>query len=348
MVLLLIALIVCFIELMLLHMNYRHLKFRTDVQILSINVLIGLNAIAFMMWFNQYILIIAISILLMMGVSFSYHRRQRIKKAFILGVKILLGSILFLITSVVFFSLMKPMVLIISMGLFGLVLFIAMTLLANRVIHRYFRLVPYEHRMLSFSWTSALKDNVYVAQPRSGRLPMNALFLGIAKQEMMLLSNTLVGRLDYNQIKAIMAHELGHQKKHHLFQRLMVFVLSLMTITTLGILLINQTFDVHRYLLFSLSFIITLSLFKTAMIRLMHHQEYQADAYAGDQGLAAHMAQALVQIERFHRQPAADKFASRFIQSHPHPYYRIQKLKTRFQLTDDLGVVLVLTVVQHA
>ncbi len=347
-VLLLVATIVVLLELTLLYMNYRHLKYRTDIKVLAINMLIGLNALALMMWFEHYIIITVTSILIMVIVSGIYTKRNRIKKALKLGLKIVLGSVLFAITLVVFFAIMEPIVLVISIILFGAIVYFITTLLANRIIHRYFKLIFYEHRIRTFTWKSPLKENVYIAQSRSGRLPMNALFLGIAKEEMMLLSNTLVGRLDYHQVQAIIAHELGHQQKRHLRQRLLLFILFLISFIVLGVFFINQTFDVQRYLQFMLSFIIVVWVFKTAMVRLMHYQEYQADAYAGDQGLAASMAQALVQIERFHRQPAADKFASHFIQSHPHPYYRIEKLKSRYQLADDLGRVLVLTVIKQA
>ncbi|MCK5197304.1 MAG: M48 family metallopeptidase, partial [Spirochaetales bacterium] len=63
---------------------------------------------------------------------------------------------------------------------------------------------------------------------RSGH--SNAYFTGVGKAKRIVLYDTLVSILDNDQISAVLAHEIGHYKKHHLLKGL---ILSFF-VTTLG------------------------------------------------------------------------------------------------------------------
>ena len=68
---------------------------------------------------------------------------------------------------------------------------------------------------------------------RSGH--SNAYFTGVGKAKRIVLYDTLVSILSNTQIAAVLAHEIGHYKKHHLIKGL---ILSFF-VTTLGFYVVN-------------------------------------------------------------------------------------------------------------
>lgn len=55
---------------------------------------------------------------------------------------------------------------------------------------------------------------------RSGHA--NAFFSGLGRVKRIVLFDTLIGRLDENQVAGVLAHEIGHQKLGHILKRLAV------------------------------------------------------------------------------------------------------------------------------
>ena len=124
---------------------------------------------------------------------------------------------------------------------------------------------------------------------RSGH--SNAYFTGVGKAKRIVLYDTLVSILDNDQISAVLAHEIGHYKKHHLLKGL---ILSFF-VTTLGFyavsILLNylplfEAFGFSRVsyhgILIILSFAAgPFTFFLTPLFTMWSRKhEYEADAYA--------------------------------------------------------------------
>lgn len=60
------------------------------------------------------------------------------------------------------------------------------------------------------------------ASKRSGH--SNAYFTGFGKGKRIVLYDTLIKQLSVSEIKAVLAHELGHYKKHHIAKKLCIMV----------------------------------------------------------------------------------------------------------------------------
>ena len=340
-----ITLIFVLLEVALIYINYRHQNQRHDLKIMSITLLIFLFGITMALWFNDGIWIVGLMLVLMVISMLYFYPQQKILNTLKTFGKTMVYVLLYTIGSLMFYVVMEPWVFVGSMLGFVIIVTVIVMRVTPTVLRRYFKLIPYEHGIDDLPWSNRLKNQVYIVQPKTGRLPMNALFLGIVKQSMVMLSNTLVARLNYIQVKAIIAHELGHKNKHHLTQRLLLFALYIGSISVLGWTTIHDILSLNMFIRYVLGFIIISIIFKFLFIRLMHFQEYQADDFAAKLGHAEAMAQALYHIDRFQRQPAVDRFASYFIQTHPHPYFRIKRIQKNHHLNHDLGMHLILTVV---
>ena len=56
----------------------------------------------------------------------------------------------------------------------------------------------------------------------------NAYFTGIGRNKRIVFFDTLLARIDFDEIEAVLAHELGHFRLHHVRQRLVVAALSML------------------------------------------------------------------------------------------------------------------------
>src|SRR5450756_2898423 len=66
----------------------------------------------------------------------------------------------------------------------------------------------------------------------------NAYFTGFGKTKRIVFFDTLLERLSINEIEAVLAHELGHFKRHHVVKRIVAtFALSLGFLWLLGVLM---------------------------------------------------------------------------------------------------------------
>lgn len=124
---------------------------------------------------------------------------------------------------------------------------------------------------------------------RSGH--SNAYFTGVGKAKRIVLYDTLVSILDKAQISAVLAHEIGHYKKHHLLKGL---ILSFF-VTTVGFYIVSillnylplfEAFGFSRVsyhgILIILSFAAgPFTFFLTPLFTMWSRKhEYEADAYA--------------------------------------------------------------------
>jgi len=171
----------------------------------------------------------------------------------------------------------------------------------------------------------------------------NAYFTGLGASKRVVFFDTLLSKLSPGEVEAVLAHELGHFKHHHVTQRLvMMFVLSLAGLALLGWLASQTGFYLGlgvRPNIAAPNDALALILFMTAlpvfgyfvsplMAQLSRKHEFQADAYARAQSSGADLASALLKL---HQDNAAtltpDPLYVRFYYSHPPTAERLAALQ---------------------
>jgi STE24 endopeptidase len=168
----------------------------------------------------------------------------------------------------------------------------------------------------------------------------NAFFTGFGASKRIVLFDTLVNRLDPPEVEAVLAHELGHYKLHHVLKGLALgAVFSLVGLWLLG-QLIDQSWFYSGLGVTTPSLAAALALFLLAvpeftffldplLSQLSRRHEFEADAYATRNADAAKLAQALVKLYRDNASTLTpDPLHSAFYDSHPPAAVRISRLRT--------------------
>jgi STE24 endopeptidase len=168
----------------------------------------------------------------------------------------------------------------------------------------------------------------------------NAFFTGFGASKRIVLFDTLVNRLDPPEVEAVLAHELGHYKLHHVLKGIALSaVLSLAGLWVLG-QLIDQPWFYSGLGVTAPTLAAALALFLLAVpeftffldplaSRLSRKHEFEADAYATSNADAAKLAQALVKLYRDNASTLTpDPLHSAFYDSHPPAAVRISRLRT--------------------
>ncbi|MEP6885603.1 MAG: M48 family metallopeptidase [Gammaproteobacteria bacterium] len=166
----------------------------------------------------------------------------------------------------------------------------------------------------------------------------NAYFTGIGRNKRIVFFDTLLSRIEAPEIEAVLAHELGHFRLHHVRQRLIVSVL--MTFCGLGLLawLARQP-EFYSALgvpapsaaMALLLFVLTVPVFTFFATPCMswwsRRHERQADDFAAEYADAGHLAAALVKLFRDNASTLTpDRIHSKFFDSHPPALERIGRL----------------------
>jgi STE24 endopeptidase len=150
----------------------------------------------------------------------------------------------------------------------------------------------------------------------------NAYFTGIGRVKRIVLFDTLLERLDSREILAVLAHEAGHWKRHHLLKRLIVSEAAALLCCYLAFYLLNlgalppllgmETASFPAQLVI-LGFILSLatSLLTPLGSLLSRRQEREADRYAVElSDMPDALASSLIKMSR-------DNLSN----LHPHPLY---------------------------
>ncbi|WP_066334806.1 M48 family metallopeptidase [Azohydromonas lata] len=173
----------------------------------------------------------------------------------------------------------------------------------------------------------------------------NAYFTGLGAAKRVVFFDTLLSKLNGNEIAAVLAHELGHYKHRHVLKRmLLVFGLSLAGLALLGWLASSAGFytglgvrpsldapnDALALLLFMLALPPFMFLISPLGARLSRRHEFEADAYACAQADGRDLANALLKL---HEDNAAtltpDPLYARFYYSHPPATERLAALRAQ-------------------
>ncbi|MBL7968779.1 MAG: M48 family metallopeptidase [Prolixibacteraceae bacterium] len=69
-------------------------------------------------------------------------------------------------------------------------------------------------------------DNIYVIDGSKRSTKSNAYFTGFGAKKRIVLYDTLIADLTTNELVAVLAHEIGHYKKHHVLWSLLIGILQ--------------------------------------------------------------------------------------------------------------------------
>lgn len=237
--------------------------------------------------------------------------------------------LLFYVATYTFFILTPPLTLL-WMSLSVSSVFVLVTVLyAHNQLSKRFNLVPYHHT-LEADDLSLWRDRLYLIQNKRIRLPMNALLFGYGKHAKIFFSPLLLGRLKSAHIEGIVAHEMGHQKQHHLGKRSLFLVLYVILVMAYGYHTLSASSpEVSDFANFTGGFIALTYLFKYGLIQLLHYQEYQADRFAIHYGAQTSLICALETIDRFYPSRKLSPWFVKTQQTHPLTHARIDRLKTK-------------------
>jgi STE24 endopeptidase len=169
----------------------------------------------------------------------------------------------------------------------------------------------------------------------------NAYFTGFGAAKRIVLFDTLIRSLEPAEVEAVLAHELGHFKHHHVVKRIaLLFVMSLGFLWLLGFLMNEPWFyaalnvaapgtAMALILFFLVMPVFTFALQPLSSLYSRKH-EFEADAYAARQANAADLVHALTKLYKDNASTLTpDPLHSAFYDSHPPAAMRIARLQMR-------------------
>ena len=167
----------------------------------------------------------------------------------------------------------------------------------------------------------------------------NAYFTGVGRSKRIVFFDTLLERLQIAEVEAVLAHELGHFRLHHVRWRLLLsLAFGLLGLAMLGFLAQWPDFygafniatpSAHTALLL---FVFVLPVFTYFMTPIgawwSRKHEFEADEFAAKFADARQLAEALVKLYRDNATTLTpDRLHSAFYDSHPPALVRISRLQ---------------------
>jgi STE24 endopeptidase len=168
----------------------------------------------------------------------------------------------------------------------------------------------------------------------------NAYFTGFGKSKRIVFFDTLLSRLEIPEVEAVLAHELGHFRRHHVLKRLVLSaVFSLALLFLLGVIKnqpwfyggLNVAFpatDAMALTLFFMVIPVFTFLLQPLLSMYSRRHEFEADQYAAQNASARDLVSALVKLYKDNASTLTpDPVHSAFYDSHPPAPIRITRLK---------------------
>jgi STE24 endopeptidase len=166
----------------------------------------------------------------------------------------------------------------------------------------------------------------------------NAYFTGVGSNKRIVFFDTLIERLQAPEVEAVLAHELGHFKLHHIRSQLLLSLgLGLGALALLGALAAWPDFyralgvhspSAHAALLLFMLALPAFTFFLTPISSWWSRKhEFEADQFAARFANARELADALVKLYRDNATTLTpDELHSAFYDSHPPASIRIARL----------------------
>lgn len=177
-------------------------------------------------------------------------------------------------------------------------------------------------------------DNLYVMDNSKRSTKANAYFSGLGKKKRIVLFDTLISTLSTEEIVAVLSHEIGHYKRKHtrkmlIFQiayyGILFFIMSLFlkndiaiaqTLYGLDAQQLSESYHITHgtfwlsIIVFGMIFSPISTFVSTLMYAVSRKNEFEADAFAKENGLAEPLISALKKLS-----------SSSLSNLTPHPYY---------------------------
>jgi len=169
----------------------------------------------------------------------------------------------------------------------------------------------------------------------------NAYFTGLGKNKRIVFFDTLMQHLEADEMEAVLAHELGHFKRRHIYKGLVIMMISsLLGLALLGWLTQQSWFfnglgvstesNAMALLLFMMAAPVFSQFLQPLMAKLQRKHEFEADDYAVEQAGAKPMITALVKLYKENANTLTpDPLYSAFHDSHPPAPVRIAYLSSK-------------------
>lgn len=169
----------------------------------------------------------------------------------------------------------------------------------------------------------------------------NAYFTGLGKNKRIVFFDTLLETLDANEVEAVLAHELGHFKHHHVRKGLILnAIITLFGLAVLAWLIKQDTFyqalgvnHASTYMalvLFSMVMPLFSIYLQPVMSYLSRKHEFEADDFAAEQSQPQTLIKALVKLYRDNANTLTpDPLYSAFHDSHPPAPVRVAHLSAK-------------------
>ena len=169
----------------------------------------------------------------------------------------------------------------------------------------------------------------------------NAYFTGLGKNKRIVFFDTLLETLEPDEVEAVLAHELGHFKHHHVRKGLILnAVITLLGLAILAWVIKQDAFyhalgvsHVSTYMaliLFSMVMPLFSLYLQPAMSYLSRKHEFEADDFAAEQSKPQTLIEALVKLYRDNANTLTpDPLYSAFHDSHPPAPVRIAHLSAK-------------------
>ncbi len=186
-------------------------------------------------------------------------------------------------------------------------------------------------------------NGVYVIDGSKRSAHGNAYFSGFGKNKRIVFFDTLLKMLDDDQLEAVLAHELGHFKKKHIVQGMVIsFTTTFVGLALLAWLMKNDWFyhalgisndsTYMALLLFMLVAPVFTFMLSPLFSMFSRRNEFEADAFAAEQTNARDLIKALVGLYRENASTLTpDPLYSAFYDSHPPAPLRIAHLNAQPQ-----------------
>ncbi|TVR68543.1 MAG: M48 family peptidase [Marinilabiliales bacterium] len=150
-------------------------------------------------------------------------------------------------------------------------------------------------------------DDVFVIDGSRRSTKANAYFAGLGRKKRIVLFDTLISDLKVKEIVAVLAHEIGHYKKRHIFAGMAVSaVTTAVTLYILSVMLASPRLSValgavepsfHMGLVaFGILYSPVSAAFSVAGNWLSRRNEYEADRFAARYSSARNLADALKKL----------------------------------------------------
>ncbi len=169
----------------------------------------------------------------------------------------------------------------------------------------------------------------------------NAYFAGFGNNKRIVFFDTLIEILSYDEIEAVLAHELGHFKRNHVKKlTLLQFIILFIGFAALGWLIdqswfyqdlgVSEQSNYMALLLFSIVAPVFLQFIMPSIKILTRKYEFEADDFASEQARPADLISALVSLYKENANTLTpDPLYSAFHDSHPPAPIRIAHLNAK-------------------